>query len=275
MFCQKCGAEIPDNSTFCRQCGAPIAGKKVRKNTQSPFTNLLGSLKLFFTKGPEEAIMNAAGSKTLEWTILLGANVLLFMFAFAITSACLHFGFGFPILFGFLIALIANGVLFGVFFALMAIMRKKLPFAGMLNLYAFTTLPLTIAAVFSMIFAPVWHLLPMLFFGIALLAQFFLMYIALQKATENHTNFHIFIGLAAAALAVLFIVSHWLNVASVRATVASAAATVESIIEDYQDADSSEKREKISKKLEKAREKTTDIIEGFTMMMEKYTKNMD
>ncbi len=273
MFCQKCGADIPDNSTFCRACGAPVAGKKAPKapkTAPSLFDNLLNTLKLYVTKGPGEAIMSAASSSTFEWSILLGANVFFFMFAFAITSACLHFGFGFPLLFGLLIALIANGVMFGVFFGLMAIMRKKLPFMGLLNLYALTTLPLTAAAVLSMPFAPLWHVLPMIFFAIALLAQFFLMYIALQKATDNHVNFHIFMGLVAGAICILFIASYWLNAASVHATLKSAYASYSDAQEAYYKADY-DKREKYQKKVEKARERLSDTTEGLSNLMKKYT----
>ena len=25
MFCNKCGAQLPDNATFCSKCGAPIS----------------------------------------------------------------------------------------------------------------------------------------------------------------------------------------------------------------------------------------------------------
>ena len=219
MFCQKCGAEIPDNSTFCRQCGAPIKGAAAPGGTPAIFSNLLNSLKLFFTKGPEDGIMSAAASKTHEWSILLGTNVTLFMFAFAIIGACLKFSFGFHLLFGLLIALIANGVMFGAFFGVMTLMRKRLPFIGMLNLYAYTTIPLTIAALLSMPFAPAWHLLPMLFFAIAVFAQILLMFLALQKATDGRVNFHLFTGLMAGAIAILFIVSHWLNVAAVKSAI--------------------------------------------------------
>lgn len=216
MFCQKCGAEIPDNSTFCRQCGAPIAGKSNAGGTPAIFSNLLNSLKLFFTKGPEDGIMSAAASNTHEWSILLGANVLLFMFAFAIIGACLKFSFGFHLLFGLLIALIANIVMFGSFFGVMTVMRKKLPFVGMLNLYAYTTLPLTMAALLSMPFAPAWHMLPMLYFAIALLAQILLMFLALQKASnDGHVNFHLFMVFMAGAVVILFFAAHWLNVAAV------------------------------------------------------------
>lgn len=26
MFCEKCGAKIPDGASFCEKCGAPVGG---------------------------------------------------------------------------------------------------------------------------------------------------------------------------------------------------------------------------------------------------------
>jgi hypothetical protein len=36
MYCSKCGAQIPDDSTFCSSCGAPVSGKVVK--AQGPGT---------------------------------------------------------------------------------------------------------------------------------------------------------------------------------------------------------------------------------------------
>ena len=30
MYCSKCGAQIPDDSTFCSSCGAPVSGQVVQ-----------------------------------------------------------------------------------------------------------------------------------------------------------------------------------------------------------------------------------------------------
>lgn len=30
MYCSKCGAQIPDDSTFCSSCGAPVSGQVVK-----------------------------------------------------------------------------------------------------------------------------------------------------------------------------------------------------------------------------------------------------
>ena len=227
MFCQKCGAQIPDDSTFCRNCGNPIKGKSA---AGSPIlTNLVGGLKAFFTGKWENGIMNAAQSKSHEWAILLGCNVLLFSLAFAICGACLEFGFGFHFLFGFIISLIANIVMFGALYAVLAAMRKTLPIISMLNLYAFTTLPLTAAALCAMPFAPMWHLFPMIFVALAILTQVLMMFIAVQKAAgEGRINIPMFVIIMVCALIVLFVAAHWLNVAAVNSVAdsdASAAAT--------------------------------------------------
>ena len=155
MFCQKCGAQIPDDSTFCRKCGNPVKGKSA---AGSPIvTNLVEGLKAFFTGKWENGIMSAAQSKSHEWAILLGCNVLLFSLAGGVFGAVRNIGFGFPFLFGFIISLVANIIMFGALYAVLALMRKTLPIFSMLNLYAFTTLPLTVAALAAMPLAPAWH----------------------------------------------------------------------------------------------------------------------
>jgi hypothetical protein len=222
MFCQKCGAEIPDNSTFCRQGGAPVAVKASvgppTAGTPAIFSNLAKTLKCLVSKKPEDGITIAAGSKSFEWAIILGANVFFFMFAFAIVGACLKLNFGFHLLFGFLIALIANGLMFGALFLLLTLMRKKLPFVGLLNLYAYTTIPLTAAALLSMPFAPAWHFFATVFFAIALLVQFIMIFLSLQKASDNgHVPFYLFSLVSAGTLAVLMIALYWLNMAAIAA----------------------------------------------------------
>lgn len=270
MFCQKCGAQIPDNSTFCRNCGAPINGKASKS---SPLvTNLLNTVKSYFSKNPEDGIMNAAGSKSIEWAILLGVNVVFFMFAFAITSACLKFGFGFPLLFGLIIALIFNVVMFAAFFGALALMHKKLPFAGMLNLYAYTTIPVTAAALISMPLAPAWHLLPMIFMGLGVLFQVILMFIALQKAADNgRVNFHLFAIVMIVALAIVFVAAHWLNVASIRSTVRGTYAALVNIAEDLKD-DKDPSRKDLEK-FNKAYERCEKVDKGFELLSKKYTKD--
>lgn len=270
MFCQKCGSQIPDDSTFCRNCGAPI-GKKAAKS--SPLiTNLLNTVKSYFSKNPENGIMNAAGSKSIEWAILLGVNILFFMFAFAITSACLKFGFGFPLLFGLIIALIFNVVMFGALFGALALMHKKLPFAGMLNLYAYTTIPVTAAALISMPLAPAWHLLPMIFMGLGVLFQVILMFVALQKAAnDGRVNFHLFAIVMIVALAIVFVAAHWLNVASVRATIRGTYASLVKITEDLKD-DNDPSRKDLDK-FERAYERYEKVGKGFDSLTKKYVKD--
>ena len=221
MFCPKCGAQIPDDSTFCRNCGAPIAQKApVKKPAEKPamFTNLLNSIKAFFTGKIEEGMENAANSSTFEWTILLGANVFFFMFAFAITGACVGAGFGFPILFGFLLALLANGILFGAVFGLFALLKKRLPFLRMLNLYAYLTIPLTVAAVVAMPFAPLWHVFPMAFVAIAVLTFVLLLFVALQNASEDGAvKYQLVLPILAGTVLLLIVCAYLLNKASISA----------------------------------------------------------
>ncbi|MBQ1821589.1 MAG: zinc ribbon domain-containing protein [Clostridia bacterium] len=213
MFCQKCGAQIPDDSTFCRKCGNPVKGKSA---AGSPIvTNLVEGLKAFFTGKWENGIMSAAQSKSHEWAILLGCNVLLFSLAGGVFGAVRNIGFGFPFLFGFIISLVANIIMFGALYAVLALMRKTLPIFSMLNLYAFTTLPLTVAALAAMPLAPAWHMFATFFLAIAVLTQVLMVYMASKKAAgDGRMNIAPFVIVIACAVLVLAICAYWLSYAA-------------------------------------------------------------
>ena len=42
MFCDKCGAQLNDNSRVCPQCGAPIQGEEQNITTTSTYAGSLG-----------------------------------------------------------------------------------------------------------------------------------------------------------------------------------------------------------------------------------------
>ena len=213
MFCQKCGAEIPNDSTFCRNCGAPIAGKNA--GTPAIITNLLNPLKAFFTGKWEDGIMGAAQSNTHEWSILLGCNIILFALAGGVYGAAREIGFGFPFLFAFLISLAANVIMFGALYAILALMHKSLAIIPMLNLYALTTLPLTVAALVAMPLAPAWHMFPTFFLAIAVLTQVLMMFLAVKAAAGGErVNISLFMIVYAVALLALAVSTYWLSVAA-------------------------------------------------------------
>ena len=210
MFCQKCGAQIPDDSTFCRSCGAPV---KAKGAADSPIlTNCVESLKAFFTGKWEDGIMSAAQSNSHEWAIILGCNVILFSLAGGVFGASRGIGFGYPFLFGFIISLVANVVMFGALYAILTAMRKTLPIIPMLNLYAFTTLPLTVAALAGMPLAPAWAMFPTFFLAIAVLTQVLMMYMAVKKAVgDGQVKISPFMIIFAVALLVLCVSVYWLS----------------------------------------------------------------
>lgn len=256
MYCPTCGAQIPDDSVFCRNCGAPIPGRKAPENrfeekpapekkTPEIFTNLLKTVKAFFSKKPEEGIRVAGESNTFEWTILIGLNVLIFAFAYAINARQIVSGiagtigsslqssmgsmaslfgafdlsseltnsianFGFFLLFGFLISLFANAVVFGAYFLLEKIIhRGEQSFFGVLNTVAYSTIPVTLVCALNIILGIIWGALVIPFVLTAGLAQVFLLYVALKhNAKENRVSFLISIGVTLGALLVIFLIGY-------------------------------------------------------------------
>lgn len=81
MYCGKCGAEIPDDSTFCGSCGTPVSGEAAKKGGESQVSKSLdrasqwvksdtaGALILF------GALLLILGT-FLPWTRSLGVNIL-------------------------------------------------------------------------------------------------------------------------------------------------------------------------------------------------------
>ena len=259
MYCPTCGAQIPDDSVFCRNCGAPIPGRAPSnppmaekrapavKTTPEIFKNLLNSVKAFFSAKPDEGIHVAGESNTFEWAILIGLNILVFAFAYAInmrqifnsalSSLAGSWGslgssllgssivnFGFFLLFGFLISIIANGVVFGAYFLLeKVILRGEQPFMGVLNTVAYSTIPFTLICVLNMILGLIWGFLVIPFMLIAALAQVMLLHVALKKNAKNgRVSFLVFIGVSFAALLVTFLIGYLLTTAGLSASTSAA-----------------------------------------------------
>ena len=286
MFCPTCGAQIPDDSVFCRNCGAPIPGRQTPngttrepraekvKTTPAIFTNLLNTVKAFFSKKPEEGIHVAGESNTFEWSILLGLNVLVFAFAFAINVRQIVSGFtdvigstlqgslqssmgslgsllggynlsseltgfianfGFFLLFGILISLFANAIVFGVYFLLEKVIhRGNQSFMGTLNTVAYSTIPVTLVCTLNMLIGIIWGVLVIPFFVTAVVAQIFLLYIALKhNAKENRVSFLISIGVCCSALVLIFVIGYLLFSAGVSASTSVAMRNLSSNMSYY------------------------------------------
>ena len=242
MYCPKCGAQIPDDSAFCSSCGAPVSGgSPVEKKTApvktgpSMFENLLKTIKAFFSTKPDEGVYVAGESRTFEWAILIGANILFFAFAYAInirqildsalgilSGAAVHFGFF--LLFGFLISILANGIVFGAYLLLEKVIhRGDQSLMSILNTVAYSTIPFTLVCALNMLLGLVWGLLVIPFVLIAALAQVYLLHTALKKhAKSGRVSFLAFIGISLAALFLTFLFGYLFFKAGVSASVSVA-----------------------------------------------------
>ncbi len=238
MYCPHCGTQIPDDSAFCRNCGKPIPKEapvvKSAPSVPPILANLLETVKGFFSKDPTEGMTLVAASETHEWAILLGLNVLAFAFAFAVnakqialmfinslmsalessmggygsilSSAAPAMGsfvnFGYFFLFGLLISILANAIVFGAYFLLEKVVhRGGQTVFGVLNTVAYSTIPFTVVCLLNMLLGLIWGFLVIPFVLIAALAQVILLYSALQKnAEDGRVRYFVFIGVCLIAL---------------------------------------------------------------------------
>lgn len=270
MYCPTCGAQIPDESVFCRNCGAPIPKRRAAEDlfeeedapvnakpaTPEIFTNLLKTVKAFFSPKPDEGIHVAGNSNTFEWAILIGLNILVFAFAYAVNVRQIFgsalsslvgsslgsfgsdllgdslFNFGFFLLFGFLISLLANGAVFGAYFLLEKVIhRGEQNLFGILNTVAYSTIPFTLICLLNMLLGLIWGPLVIPFALIAALAQVYLLHTALKKnAKGGRVSFLAFIGVSLVALLVTFLFGYLLFKAGVSASASSTAKSIGSYL---------------------------------------------
>ena len=178
--------------------------------------------------------MSAAQSNSYEWSILLAANIVFFSLAFGVYGAVQELSFGYYFLFGFIISIVANVIMFGALYIILAAMRKTLPIMSMLNLYTLTTLPLTVAALAAMIFAPMWHVFAVFFIALAVLTQVIMIFIAVQKASgEGRMNISLFMIIMVICLLVLLVSAFFLRQAAFKSSIGDDAYDVLQQIGNY------------------------------------------
>ena len=239
MYCNKCGAKIPDDSIFCGNCGSPVTPSEqspyvprsqMKQKTASILDALTKILRAFFSPEPESSLAVAQQSRAHVWTVLIGINVLVFAFAYVVNlrqligsalsslssaigmnglpveaSDFVHFGYFF--LFGLLLSILANGIVFGAYYVMEKVIQHgEQDMISMLNTVAVSTTPFTLICLVNMILGMIWGYLVIPFLLIAALAQVLLLYMALQENAEtNRASYVVFLGVCLAALFLTFL----------------------------------------------------------------------
>ncbi len=208
MFCPKCGTKLPDDATFCGNCGTRIGEAAQPAQPEQPkpekaptpmFKRLLDELKAFFTGKPEAGIDIATESTSHEWSLLIGGNITLFALAFGIYGAINKLGFGYYLLFGLLIGIIAVGVMIGVCFLMPVFAHKKINPITILNIVAYSTIPLSAGALLVMPFAPMWGYFLEVIMAAAVAVQVLIIYLSLKKLLGDDMKLFLFVIIAFAA----------------------------------------------------------------------------
>lgn len=253
MFCPSCGKQLPENALFCDECGTPVSRpaqapvypaadapvypnapvqqepvytgapvyappvQKAPSAAEELFKNCLTALKSFFSKNPLSYLDTALSDKSLLWTILGGASILIFALGFAtFTSeiglkdlAALGLGadWGLVFLFSLLGGILTFGSTFGILWLASKFLYKKdiHPFA-LFNTVAYITLPLTCAYLINMLFGLIWVGLVIAVYTVAVILTFVMLFSVLRKLAdgEEKTWVSVLVASVIAILAVLF-----------------------------------------------------------------------
>ncbi len=186
MFCPNCGKQIADGSVFCAECGAQLAAPAAPAQPAAPVQptvdysqpvayasveqspvvrDTLAFLKGFFSPKMEESTGLAVRNTGIQWVIFAVINILMLSLSEALCFLYVAKQF---MVGAFFIRMLVYAITFfalagGVYVMTQVAFKKVVPFPAMLNLVAYATIPMTIAAIVNMIlglipYAPITEL---------------------------------------------------------------------------------------------------------------------
>lgn len=203
MFCQNCGAQIPDGAAFCSGCGTPVGGvapqpKKTASAGGMPpiLQNVINRTVGFFTGARQEAVV-ADSVKDTTWSgaILAGVGILVFIFTQLLNSLHLvrsflqmmSFDYGeaqeaafdnaeiWPAFWYSLLFAVAYAVvLVGGTFLMVKMLKGNLSILNVVNIAAYASIPVIAVSIANLALGFIWGLLPMILFAAAVMASLYL-----------------------------------------------------------------------------------------------------
>lgn len=206
MFCSKCGKNLADGVQFCDACGTPTGAVQApvqqvpvqQVPVANPYaytaprpaaqpnpavTNFVKALLGFFTKDPTQTVLNATKSTTLEWLLVAGVNLFVYIFAFALNMVTEPLGKGELFTFG---EGVLDGLLFGagsyflmsvaLYLGVKAVYRKNVNIQSVFNMVAIASLPLTCVYLLNIALGFIWLPFVLMFSFVGFVATAVLMY---------------------------------------------------------------------------------------------------
>ncbi len=241
MFCNKCGKELPDNASFCSGCGnqvgaAPAAAAAPAAPAQlPPILSRFGQQFVgFFTKkNPVGVVAGSAKDTTFSGAILILISAIIsslacmvnfnqfYLFLFkSLTKADGQMWsymkkalaktfpsgatFGMSLLATVVIAIASIAM---VYVVVNVIAKKQMHISGIINIVAYSSIPLVCAFTVNMLAGLIWAPLTIVFTAIAVVATLVLLYASIQKACGYQDNAflpYMIAGIVITIVAILF-----------------------------------------------------------------------